>query len=164
MRLWRISNYADLSGEGGRRAPGRWHEQGTPVVYLAENPALAMMEVLVHLEIDPEDLPNSYQLIAIDIPDAAKIEDILLADLDKTSPIWRTSTILTRKLAASWFSEIRTPLLRVPSVLVPHSSNFLLNPIHPQAGLVKIVSVENAKYDQRIFGGANVATIAADSA
>ena len=36
MLLWRMSNHADLSGEGGRRVAGRWHERGRPVVYLSE--------------------------------------------------------------------------------------------------------------------------------
>jgi RES domain-containing protein len=163
MRLWRISNYADLSGEGGRRAAGRWHERGTPTVYMAENPALAMVEVLVHLEIDREDMPTSYQLIGVEVPDAIKVEDVILAELDKNIPGWRTSAALTRKLAASWFSEARSPLLRVPSVLVPHSSNFLLNPLHPDSGLLKIVSVEKAEYDQRIFLGTDMSGTAAGS-
>ena len=42
MILWRISRHRDLSGEGGLRAAGRWHEAGRPVVYLAESPAAAM--------------------------------------------------------------------------------------------------------------------------
>ena len=69
MRLWRISNHADLSGEGGRRVGGRWHERGRPVVYLSEHPALALLENLVHLEIDSEDLPSGYQLLTVDVPD-----------------------------------------------------------------------------------------------
>ena len=69
MRLWRISNHADLSGEGGRVVGGRWHSRGRPVVYLAEHPALALVENIVHLEIDPDDLPDTYQLIEVDLPD-----------------------------------------------------------------------------------------------
>jgi RES domain-containing protein len=153
MRLWRISNYADLSGEGGRRASGRWHIKGTPVVYMAENPALAMMEVLVHLEIDPEDMPSSYQLLGVEISQDAKIEEVVLSELDKGTPGWKRRVAVTRKRTATWFTEARTPLLRVPSVLIPHSSNFLLNPLHPQANLAKIVSIEKADYDRRIFLG-----------
>jgi len=37
--LWRVSRHRDLAGAGGLRAPGRWHERGLPVVYLAETPA-----------------------------------------------------------------------------------------------------------------------------
>jgi RES domain-containing protein len=48
MILWRISRHRDLSGAGGMRAAGRWHEAGRPVVYLAESPAAALLEVCVH--------------------------------------------------------------------------------------------------------------------
>ena len=57
MRLWRISNHASLTGEGGLYASGRWHTRGQRVVYLADHPASALLEVMVHLEIDAEDLP-----------------------------------------------------------------------------------------------------------
>ncbi len=69
MRFWRISNYADLSGEGGRLAAGRWNRLGRRIVYLAEHPALALLETLVHLEIDAEDMPNRFRLLSIDAPD-----------------------------------------------------------------------------------------------
>lgn len=62
MRLWRISNYADIKGIEGLKTPGRWHNKEIPVVYLAESPALAMLEVLVHFEMSPEEVPDSYQL------------------------------------------------------------------------------------------------------
>ena len=51
MKLYRIADdrYADdLNGTGGLFAPGRWHHQGTQVVYLAGSVSLAMLEVLVH--------------------------------------------------------------------------------------------------------------------
>jgi hypothetical protein len=51
MVLWRISNFAGLKGIGGLRALGRWHFAGRPVVYLAEHPAGALLETLVHQEI-----------------------------------------------------------------------------------------------------------------
>ncbi|MGB9409097.1 MAG: RES family NAD+ phosphorylase, partial [Terracidiphilus sp.] len=47
--LWRISNYVDLSGEGGLTASARWHTKGKPVVYLADSPAGAMLERIVHM-------------------------------------------------------------------------------------------------------------------
>jgi len=47
MELWRISNYADLSGAGGLQAAGRWHTRGKRIVYLADHPASALLEMLV---------------------------------------------------------------------------------------------------------------------
>ena len=71
MYLWRISNYADLKGLGGFRAGGRWHFPGQPVVYLAEHPALAFLEILVHHEVARiEDLPKQYQLLQVEVPES----------------------------------------------------------------------------------------------
>ena len=52
MELWRISNYADLSGIGGLRAAGRWHSQGRRIVYLADHESSALLEMLVHMDRD----------------------------------------------------------------------------------------------------------------
>jgi RES domain-containing protein len=68
--LWRSSNYEDLSGVGDLKIAGRWHHAGKPVVYLAEHPALALLETLVHLEIRAlEDLPETYKLLRVEVPD-----------------------------------------------------------------------------------------------
>jgi RES domain-containing protein len=66
MILWRISNYADLLGIGGIEASARWHTAGRPIVYLAENPSSALLEILVHLEADEEDRPDSYQILKVE--------------------------------------------------------------------------------------------------
>ncbi|HEY6852191.1 MAG TPA: RES family NAD+ phosphorylase [Terracidiphilus sp.] len=63
MILWRISNYADLLGIGAMEASARWHTAGRPLVYLAETPSSALLEILVHLEADDDDRPDSCQLL-----------------------------------------------------------------------------------------------------
>ena len=50
---WRISDYPDLNGEGGRKAGARWHTAGSRIVYLAESPMAALVETLVHLDVLP---------------------------------------------------------------------------------------------------------------
>src|ERR1700710_2443183 len=80
MELWRISNYADLKGIGGLRASGRWHFAGQPVVYLAEHPASALLEILVHQQLShSEHVPDSYQLLRIEVPDDIAIAELLTA-------------------------------------------------------------------------------------
>ena len=93
MRLWRISDHADLSGVGGLHASGRWHSRGRRVVYLADHPASALLEVLVHLEIDVEDLPTHYQLLGVDVPD-----DVAITLLDERGlpDDWRNQRAVTR--------------------------------------------------------------------
>jgi RES domain len=41
----------------------RWHTAGRPLVYLAETPSSALLEILVHLEADDDDRPDSCQLL-----------------------------------------------------------------------------------------------------
>src|SRR3546814_17516424 len=65
--LWRISEHATLDGAGGLVVGGRWHRKGRPIVYAAESTALAMLEVLVHLEVD--SIPPPFQLMLIQIHD-----------------------------------------------------------------------------------------------
>lgn len=152
MRLWRVSNYADLSGEGGRRVAARWHERGRPAVYLAEHPALALLETLVHLDIDPDELPSHYQLLTVDVPDGVAVEDLAEAELAARVADWRRAPDGTRKLTRAWFDERRTALLRVPSVIVPAAFNYLLNPLHLEAARVAIVARQRAELDARLFG------------
>ena len=156
MRLWRISNHADLSGEGGRRVAARWHERGHPTVYLAEHPALALLETLVHLDIDPDELPSHYQLLTVEAPDAVAVEELSEAELARIAD-WRHSPRHTRTLTRAWFDERRTALLRVPSAIVPAAFNYLLNPLHVDAARVSVVARQTAEFDARLFGRLNPA-------
>src|SRR6202012_4509112 len=68
---WRLCRriYTDLEGEGAFRYGGRWNSRGRPVVYLAEHPALAALEVRVHLDLPFELLPADYVLLRVLVPD-----------------------------------------------------------------------------------------------
>jgi RES domain-containing protein len=153
VRLWRISDFADLNGEGGRQAAARWNSRGRPVVYLAEHPALALIENIVHLEIDPDDLPDSYQLIEVDSPGDVVTEELDAGKLTKANANWRSDLTFTRGLGDEWLRSGRAALLRVPSVILPKSTNALLNPAHPDAARAKIVAVTRPPYDRRLFAG-----------
>jgi RES domain-containing protein len=148
VRLWRISNYVELNGLGGLVSAARWHSEGSAIVYLAESPAAALLERLVHLEIDPDDLPSTYQLLAIDVPDGVAFETVDLAALPAD---WRTNDAATRLIGDRWLQEKRSTLLRVPSAITPFTLNWLLNPSHPDAGKAHIVDVISAPFDPRLF-------------
>jgi RES domain-containing protein len=151
VRLWRISDFADLSGEGGRIADGRWHSVGRPIVYLADHPASALLENLVHLEIDPEDLPDTYQLIEVDVPDTVEMDELDPGKLTKANDKWRNDLAFTRSQGDAWLSGGRTALLRPPSVMLPKARNVLLNPAHKDAKRVRIVGTARPPYDRRLF-------------
>ena len=145
MKLWRISNFADLSGEGGRRYSARWHSKGRPVVYLATSPASALLETIVHLELDSiQDLPESYQLLEVNIPKSISRKTAVV-------PVsWNENVLITQELGDDWLRGKGSALLKVPSALVPMTDNFLLNPMHPDAANIVIVSAQTYPFEDRL--------------
>ena len=148
MQLWRISNYADLTGAGGMLASARWHIAGRPVVYLAETPAGALLEVLVHLELDEAHRPATYKLLRIEAEDGIAVQRTDLASL---SSDWRVKESETQAIGDAWLRGGNTALLAVPSAIVPETSNWLLNPRHPEAPRLRVTHVLAAPYDARLF-------------
>jgi RES domain-containing protein len=145
MELWRISNYADLSGIGGVRAAGRWHSQGKPVVYLADHPSSALLEMLVHM--DRDLIPPTYQLLRIVLPSVIAIETVRLDELPAD---WRTETMASREIGDRWLDRATSALLQVPSAISHHGHNFLLNPAHPDAVKIAIAEAVRAPFDARL--------------
>ncbi|HUH41049.1 MAG TPA: RES family NAD+ phosphorylase [Castellaniella sp.] len=144
--FWRISAFPDLSGRGGLYAGGRWHTAGRPIVYLAESPAGAMLEVLVHLEVDPEDVPDNLRLMKVTLPD-----QVSCLTANPLSECWESSPEYTQALGEAWLERGQSLLLEVPSALMAHTRNFLFNPQHPEARLAEVV-VETLRLDQRLLG------------
>ncbi|MBV8093310.1 MAG: RES family NAD+ phosphorylase [Acetobacteraceae bacterium] len=140
ISAWRICRrvYAELSGEGARRYGGRWNSPGRPLVYLAEHPALAILEVRVHLDVPLELLPDDYVLMHVSLPDEPPADAGVVADTVADGDAWLTSKV----------SAVR----RVPALLAPHSSNFLFNPAHPRAGEASVVEIEPYRFDPRLWG------------
>ena len=126
-------------------------------MYHAEHPALALLEKLAHLEIDPDDLPDTYQLVEVDVPDDIAVEAIDAAELSRAHANWRSDLSATRKIGDDWLKGERTALLRVPSVILPKSTDVLLNPAHPDTSKAAIVAVTQPAYDPRLFGPPNAA-------
>ena len=139
MIAWRLCRrpHADLSGEGARRFGGRWNSPGRPVVYLAEHPALAALEVRIHLDLPFELLPADFVLMRVLVPDDPNTVFEAVANTVTTGDTWLT--------------EARSAVLRVPSVLVPHSWNVLFNPNHPDATGALLRSVEPFGFDPRLW-------------
>ena len=149
MVLWRISNYADLSGIGGLKTSARWHTRGHRIVYLSSTPASALLEILVHLEIEEGHLPRSYKLLEVKVPDNVRIQK--LEDWATLPKGWPKKQPATRKLGDQWLKRSSSALLQVPSALVPHTSNFLLNPLHKDAARILVVSVSKQALDRRLL-------------
>jgi len=147
MLLWRISNHASLSGDGGLVASARWHSRGKRIVYLADHPASALLEVIVRLEVKAENMPDGFQLLKIDLPDDLRADQ---ADESELPADWRERVSLTQEIGDVWLNEGLTSLLRVPSAIVPETNNYLLNPGHADAARIVIASAIRAAFDPRL--------------
>jgi RES domain-containing protein len=143
MILWRISNYADLAGRGGLIAPGRWHRQGFAIVYCCDHPSTALLEILVHMDLD--DLPLHFQLLKIQVPDDITLETV---EIDATD---LHDTALTRQKGSSWLEGRSSCLLKVPSIILPEAANVLINPQHADAARLVIENVARYPFDSRLF-------------
>lgn len=148
MRLWRITRFATLDGKGGTIESGRWHTAPRPVIYAADHPSTALLEVFVHLEIDPEDLPDDYRLIEIDVPDHIAFKYFVDSELPEH---WRKTEQLTRRLGDAWLENAGQAMLLMPSAVLPAASIALLNCEHGDFAFVKIVANLPHDFDPRLW-------------
>ena len=148
MILWRISKHSRLDGRGGLFASARWHTRGRRVVYFAESPAGALLEALVHLELPPDAYPTNYGLLKTEVRGRISVRTLQADDL---SPNWFRDLIVTQTLGDEWLMSRDTLLLRVPSAIVPETSNVLLNPEHPDTNQMRILWHEEYPWDARLL-------------
>lgn len=137
-----------FTGEGARRAGGRWHSPGNPVVYTSASRALTMFEVLVNL-IGAE---RRHLAVCVLVPATFSerlIEDVHPHDLPAR---WDTpaGSSAARTLGDGWLASQRTAVLRVPSAIVPGEFNFLLSPLHPAFSRIHIGDPVPFAWDPRL--------------
>ncbi len=117
------------------------------MVYLSENRALCILEVLVHLA---NTLPDNYVLGQAEIPETLAVEIVDEATLPMN---WNTLSVAnqssTRQIGDEWISGRSSAILRVPSV-VADESNFLLNPERSDFSNIRFYPPEPFTFDSRL--------------
>jgi RES domain-containing protein len=151
MALWRISNYCDLTGVGAETVSARWHTAATGkrIVYLAEHPALALVEMLVNLRRDPKRVPALFQLLKVAVPEGISAENVDRAYVGKS---WEAEQRGTQVIGDDWLAKGESALLRIPAAPAPESWNYLLNPLHSDAREIQIEWRRWIAYDERLLG------------
>ena len=150
MIVWRLARlaHAKLDGEGARLAGGRWNTRGRAAVYTSSRLSLAALELLVHTDVPL--VPPDLAAFEIEIPDGLDIESVDTADLPKD---WRLPGHPScRAIGDTWLAEERTPVLRVPSAVVPEEWNYIINPGHRAAKSIQIASRRRFAFDSRLLG------------
>jgi RES domain-containing protein len=155
LKLWRIAAETrrypadDLTGAGAAARPGRWNEEGQPVVYTATSIALAVLETAAHM--DDVGLPLNRFVICIDVPDATWTERRSFEPHD-LPPAWCAIPAgrASARAGGRWLASLESPILLVPSVIVPEEQVALVNPKHPLGAALRAQVVRPFEY-QRLF-------------
>jgi RES domain-containing protein len=156
--LWRIAadtrHYSadDLSGAGAAKSPGRWNDDGQPVLYTAPTIALAVLETAAH--IDDTGLPLNRFLVRLEVPEEVW-EGREVREPASLPPAWAAIPAgrASVRVGADWLRSGRTAILLVPSVIVPEEPVALVNPLHPQAKAIRAAIVRPLDYN-RLFRSA----------
>lgn len=146
MRVWRISNHIDLSGQGGLLSEGRWNSKGIPVVYCSDHPATCLLEMLVRIE--RADVPPSFRLLSIEVPNDAP--SLRLAESELAEG-WRANFAYTQSRGTQLLGDAEHLTITVPCVIVPFAWNVLLNPEHHAISRCSIVDVIESSFDPRLI-------------
>ena len=149
MQVWRVCKKKHkataFSGEGGLYAQARWTPQGFRSVYTAESLALASLEVFIHTE------SNKIPLIAIRaiLPEDIAIETV---ELDSLPTDWQQEAAypVLQNVGKQWLLSSRTPILKLPSAIIPIEFNYILNPQHPDLKL-RLDPPIKFKFDHRMW-------------
>ncbi len=150
-RGWRIvkSRLAPhaFDGEGSRLYGSRWASPGNPVAFAAETLSLAVLELLVHLQ---TTVPlASYVVFTVDYTERM-VEDLSQSLLPFN---WREypAPPAVQSLGDAWVRRGSSGLLRVPSAIIPHERNLVINPAHDQFAQLRIEGPNPLDVDPRVF-------------
>lgn len=158
MRAYRIVKHKHAAtvwtGYGAQTYGGRWNSTGRRAVYCAGSIALAMLEMLVHL--NAREVLESYRVFEIEVADA----ELLRLDTADLPDNWRTDPAPpeTQCIGDAWLDAGASVGLLVPSVIVPDESNLIesnlvLNPAHSGFAAISSAAIERELwFDRRLKG------------
>ena len=149
MRAWRIAKakYAlDRSGAGGLADGGRWHAQGTPVIYAGLSVEICALEKLAHTG---TFLPADLVLVSLTMPDDAALFEAADCDIQAG---WEAMPpgVISIEFGTDFLRSARALGLIVPSAIVPEARNLILNPLHPRFTEVALKIERPFVFDRRL--------------
>jgi len=118
---------------------------GLRIVYCAQSASLCALEVLAN----SGSLPRDMVLIEVEIPLSVSMETIELGGLPKG---WDGAVPIdaTRVIGTEWQLRDASAVLSVPSAIVPHEHNYLLNPDHRDFSLIEFTAPVPFAFDPRL--------------
>lgn len=153
-RISKESNPAKaFSGQGAKDWGGRWNSKGVAVVYTAAHRSLSILEVLVHVKggagTGTGAISAPFYIYAISF-DSALLEELPMSSLPAA---WNSEppASASQSLGDAWVLAARSPVLAVPSVIVPEERNYILNPNHSRFLEIRVGSPVVCSVDPRLL-------------
>lgn len=149
--VWRICHQrhrdSAFTGEGARLFGARFNSEGIDAVYTSGSLSLSLLEVLV--QTNDRSYLQYCVIFRADIPasiiDVAEKED--LPDGWDKIPHGHAS----QQFGDRWIRSGTSPVLRIPSVVVPVEYNYVLNPNHSDFEHIQVTQYKDAVIDPRLF-------------
>lgn len=150
MTAYRIGDpdgmYPIWSGQGAKENAGRWHDVGVNLIYASQYYSTAMLEKLVHYS---GGLPENQHYLEITIPAGISYE-VVTAD---SLPGWNNKNQrVSQAFGNAWYSESRSAVLIVPSIVARVENNLVINASHPEFGQITTGLETPIWWDKRLFG------------
>lgn len=110
--------------------------------------SLAALERFVHTDSDLE--PADLLAIPVELPDDLAIDAV---EVETLPADWRTFAAppALAAIGERWFRASSTPVLSVPSVVIAHERNFVLNPIHREFTQIMVGRSQPFSFDPRMW-------------
>ena len=147
IRVYRLAHELALANNPQPFRPtpseNRWNSADTQVAYGGEHLALSALELLAYWGHYPS--MRGYGLFTLGMG-SEDVEDVL----DQQPGIDPHNYGQTRRYGDRWVEEGRSLALRVPSVVLPMSYNYLVNPKHPAFDPDAVTSHGAFAYEARI--------------
>lgn len=146
MKLYRTClRRFDVADPGGAVfAEGRWHAEGTPVLYCADSLALSVLEQCVN-GYPVDHVRDRFHFAGVDV-EGASVET---TPEELYSVDWRAQESTTRRFGMQWVQEGRTAILRVRSAALSEGWNSVLNTAHPDFKRIRFSLAKPVPLDPR---------------
>ncbi|ADB38361.1 RES family NAD+ phosphorylase [Spirosoma linguale] len=150
MEVFRISKALHASTLSSSGSANRWNRKGQQVIYTGSSRSLSSLELVVHRgSIQPAAM---YKVMVISIAD----DDYLIKQIQRSElPVnWRSLGGYTalQALGSTWYTSQETLVLKVPSAIIIHEYNYIINTEHPAfRENVQLVRTEDYFWDSRLL-------------
>ncbi|UZO79640.1 RES family NAD+ phosphorylase [Aquimarina sp. ERC-38] len=149
MDLYRITRdkYANSLDASGRA--NRWNFEKQYVIYASSSRSLATLELVAHRSAIMEGV--LYKMIVISVPDNPT--NIQTVPLKKLPLQWNLlqNRFITQKIGSEWYLNKKSPICKVPSAIIKEEYNYMINTMHLAFSEIKIKSIDNFEWDQRLL-------------